>query len=89
MTNLELIKQKLLDSGDGYIVGCYNPILERLNADQMNELLGWVDEYGIDVPVFIDGKKYVVEIETWGNGRDFHVLEVREYERKYGRKFEK
>lgn len=90
MKNRKLIEDKLktITYCDAKI-GTYDSLMEKVNESDMQVILDFVDEGWIDIPVDIDNKKYVVEIETVENEVDFHVISAEDYEKKYGRKFEK
>ena len=90
MKNRKLIEDKLKTiTYCNAKIGTYDSLMEKVNEKDMEDILAFVEEGWIDIPVTIDNKKYVVEIETVENEVDFHVINVEDYEKKYGRKFEK
>ena len=69
----------------GYNLGCYDSEIEKLNPSNLKKILD-VIKYGdsTDVPIFINRKKYIVEISIIDNEIDFQVLTLEEYEARYG-----
>lgn len=69
-------------------IGCYDENMEKLNAANLKKVLDAIkDEYfsDTDVEVFINRKRYVVEIVTEGLDEvDFYVLSKEDYMDKYG-----
>lgn len=86
LTNREYITHKL--SKDNYIIGCYDDRMDTLAKVTINRILESASYYDYtDVLVTSKGKKYIVEITTVDNERDFIIITPKEYENKYGRKY--
>ena len=70
---------------EGFKLGCYDSEIEKLNESNLKKVLS-VIKYGdsTDVLVFINRKKYIVEISVVDKEIDFQVLTLSEYESRYG-----
>ena len=68
-----------------YKLGCYDLEIEKLNPSNLKKVLDII-KYGdsTDVAVFINRKKYIVEISVVDNEVDLQVLTLKEYENRYG-----
>ncbi|PJZ17965.1 hypothetical protein CEW46_31200 [Bacillus cereus] len=86
MTNQDIIKSKLADSEDGYVLGCYNKGIDNLPKEELDKVLEFIDEAWIDVEVILNGVPHIVEIETVGTERDLHFMTKEAYQNRYGNK---
>lgn len=80
--NYEIIKKKIEDLG--LTIGCYDPLVEKLNKENLNKILSSIEEEYTDVDIKINEKDYVVEIATVDNEKDLQILSRSEYIRRYG-----
>lgn len=80
--NYTIIKKKVEDLG--LIMGCYDPLVEKLNKENLNKVLSSIEEEYTDVDVKINKKDYVVEIATVDNEKDLQILSRSEYINRYG-----
>lgn len=80
--NYTIIKKKVEDLG--LIIGCYDPLVEKLNTENLNKVLFSIEEEYTDVDVKIGKKDFVVEIATVDNEKDLQILSRSEYISRYG-----
>ena len=87
MNNRILINQKLNElskkTGYTYTLGCYNLQIERLSKEELNKVLDKIDNDWTDIHIIINKKKYVVEIKTVDDEKDFDMLTLAEYNSRY------
>ena len=81
LSNRNIIENDLLTKG--FKVGCYDPLLEKASIRSMKRVLECMYEFSIDIQLTIQGVKYVLEINTVDNEKDFNLLTLKEYKSLY------
>ena len=68
----------------GYELGCYDNLLNKLDADDIVKVVNVLEDEYCDIAVTISKVKCVVEMRTVDNEKDFSVITEKEYVERYG-----
>lgn len=82
MTNKQLIERRV--KAIGYSLGCYNKEVDKIPKDELIKVLDNISEEATDIEVTINSKKYIVEVKTVDQEKDFDILSKDEYISRYG-----
>ena len=80
-TNKQRIEEKL--NKEGYIVGCWDKQLDKLNYNNIKKILDDIPFGSTDIQVSYNRKKYIVEVNDVDNEYDFKMTEKNVYLNKY------
>lgn len=82
MTNKEILSREV--GKIGYTLGCYDTDLETISKHALKKVIDNIDQEYTDVEISVNRKKYIVEIATVDNEKDFSLISKRDYINKYG-----
>ena len=71
-----------------FIVGIYDDKLDSIDDSAYRKIIENMFHGSTDILININRKKYIVEVSHVDNEIDFNVMELKEYEAQYGRKFQ-
>jgi hypothetical protein len=80
------IQSKLKQENEELEIGCYDKIIDTFSKRSVNRIIeNAIDLEHTDIAVTSKNKKYIVEISTVDNEKDFKVKTPNEYKNLYGR----
>jgi|GEM_PF-3669406 len=80
------IESKLKQENEELQIGCYDKIIDTFSKRSVNRIIeNAIDLEHTDIAVTNKGTRYIVEISTVDNEKDFKVKTASEYKNLYGR----
>lgn len=84
MNNRTILDKAIKEVDVRYEIGCYSEGMEKISKAELKKVLDVIDLEYTDVDIKIRKKKYVVEIATVDNEKDFILMTREEYIDRYG-----
>lgn len=80
------IESKLKQENEELTIGCYDKIIDTFSKRSVNRIIeNAIDWEHTDIAITNKGTRYIVEISTVDNEKDFKVKTASEYKNLYGR----